>query len=101
MDATQTYEYYDNKTNLVYGIAQKYDIKKQRNQIKLTVDYKGMNLTAETEFTFAKQGEPGTNGTEYLVKLVPNTRMDNPPLWPMVTKAGSSYVLNYGLNSAA
>ena len=100
-DATQTYKYYDNKTNLVYGIAQKYDIKKQRNQIKLTVDYKGMNLTAETEFTFAKQGEPGTNGTEYLVKLVPNTRMNNPPLWPMVTKAGSSYILNYGLNSAA
>ena len=100
-DATQTYKYYDNKTNLVYGIAQKYDIKKQRNQIKLTVDYKGMNLTAETEFTFAKQGEPGTNGTEYLVKLVPNTRMDNPPLWPMVTKAGSSYILNYGLNSTA
>ena len=100
-DATQTYKYYDNKTNLVYGITQKYDIKKQRNQIKLTVDYKGMNLTAETDFTFAKQGEPGTNGTEYLVKLVPNTRMDNPPLWPMVTKAGSSYILNYGLNSAA
>ena len=100
-DATQTYKYYDNKTNLVYGIAQKYDIKKQKNQIKLTVDYKGMNLTAETEFTFAKQGEPGTNGTEYLVKLVPNTRMSNPPLWPMVTKAGSSYILNYGLNSLA
>lgn len=100
-DTTQTYKYYDNKTNLIYGIAQKYDIKKQRNQIKLTVDYKGMNLTAETEFTFAKQGEPGTNGTEYLVKLVPNTRMNNPPLWPMVTKAGSSYILNYGLNSAA
>ena len=99
-DATQTYKYYDNKTNLVYGIAQKYDIKKQRNQIKLTVDYKGMNLTTETEFTFAKQGEPGTNGTEYLVKLVPNTRMNNPPLWPMVTKAGSDYLLNYGLNSA-
>ena len=100
-DTTQTYKYYDNKTNLVYGIAQKYDIKKQRNQIKLTVDYKGMNLTAETEFTFTKQGEPGTNGTEYLVKLVPNTRMNNPPLWPMVTKAGNDYILNYGLNSAA
>ena len=99
-DATQTYKYYDNKTNLVYGIAQKYDIKKQRNQIKLTVDYKGMNLTAETEFTFAKQGEPGTNGTEYLVKLVPNTKMNNPPLWPMVTKTKNSYILNYGLNSA-
>jgi len=40
----------------MYGITQKYDVKKQRNQIKLTVDYKGMNLTAETDFTFSKQG---------------------------------------------
>jgi len=56
MDDTETYKYYDNKTNLVYGIVQKYDIKKQRNQIRLIVDYKGMNLTAETDFTFTKQG---------------------------------------------
>jgi len=60
-----------------------------------------MNLTAETSFTFTKQGEPGTNGTEYIVKLIPNTQMDNPPLWPMVTKAGSKYFINYGLNSKA
>lgn len=100
-DPTLTYKYYDNKTNLVYGILQSYDIAKQRNQIKLTVDYKGMSLTAETDFTFAKQGQPGTNGTQYLVKLVPRTLMDDPPLWPMITKAGSNYVLNYGLNSRA
>lgn len=102
-DATQTYRYYDNKPNLIYNIAQKYNIKKQRNQIKLTVDYKGMNLTAQTNFTFAKQGQPGTNGTEYIIKLIPNTKMNNPPLWPMITKvgkAGSSYILNYGLNSS-
>ena len=100
-DATQTYRYYDNKINLNYGIVQRYDIKKQNNQIKLTVDYKGMNLTAETSFTFTKQGEPGTNGTQYLVKLVPNTQMDDPPLWPMVTKAGNKYFINYGLNTKA
>jgi len=41
----------------------RYDIKKQRNQIKLMIDYKGYNLTAETNFIFSKQGEPGTNGT--------------------------------------
>ena len=100
-DPTQTYKYYDNIVNLVYDIAQRYDIKKQVNQIKLTVDYKGMNLTAETEFTFAKQGEPGTNGTQYLVKLIPNTRMSNAPDYPMITRVGSNYVLNYGLNSTA
>jgi len=60
-----------------------------------------MNLTAETEFTFAKQGEPGTNGTEYLVKLIPNTKMSDPPAFPMITKAGTDYILNYGLNSTA
>ena len=102
-DAEQNYRYYDNKINLIYGIAQKYDIRKQRNQIRLTVNYKGMNLTAETSFTFAKQGEPGTNGTEYIVKLVPNTKMNNPPLWPMITKIDSQnrYVTNYGINSTA
>lgn len=100
MDEEENYRYYKNKMNLIYGIAQRYDIKKQRNQIKLTVNYKDISLTAETDFTFAKQGEPGTNGTEYLVKLVPNTNMSNPPLWPMITKAGDDYILNYGLGSS-
>lgn len=98
MDATESYKYYDNKLNLIYGIATKYNIKKQVNQIKLTVDYKGMSLTATTNFTFAKQGEPGTNGTQYLMKIVPNTKMSNPPLWPMLTDLikEQKYVLNYG-----
>ena len=98
-DATQTYRYYDNKINLNYGIVQRYDIKKQNNQIKLTVDYKGMNLTAETSFTFTKQGEPGTNGTEYIVKLIPNTTMNNPPLWPMITTRGINHIVNYGVGT--
>ena len=98
-DATQTYRYYDNKINLNYGIVQRYDIKKQNNQIKLTVDYKGMNLTAETSFTFTKQGEPGTNGTEYIVKLIPNTTMNNPPLWPMITTRGNSHSVNYSVGT--
>lgn len=100
-DSTQTYRYYDNVTNLTYDIAQRYDIKKQNNQIKLTVDYKGMNLTTKTDFTFTKQGEPGTNGTEYIVKVVPNTRLSSPPVFPIVTYSGQDkeYILNYGLGS--
>lgn len=97
------YTYYDNVGTLFYGIANKYDIKKQNNQIQLSVDYKGMNLTASTNFTFAKQGEPGTNGTQYVVKIVPNTQMNNPPIWPVITKnAGdNTYWLNYGVGSSA
>lgn len=97
----ENYRYYDNLSILTYNIAQRYDVRKQRNQIKLTIDYKGISLTAETNFTFVKQGEPGTNGTEYIVKLIPNTNMNNPPLWPMITKAGSDYIVNYGINSSA
>ena len=107
-DETETYRYYDNVVNLVYDIAQRYNVSNSRNQIQLTVNYKGMSLTAETDFTFVKQGEPGTNGTEYIVKLVPNTKMSNPPLWPMITTRSyqiSQYyppqsinILNYSIN---
>jgi len=35
-----------------------------------------------------------------LVKLIPNTRMENPPAYPMITKIhNGGYYLNYGINS--
>ncbi len=97
----ENYKYYDNIINLSYNIAPRFNTKNQNNQIKLTVDYKGISLTAETDFTFVKQGEPGTNGTRYYVKIIPNTQMSNPPLWPMITKSGSDYIVNYGIGSTA
>lgn len=100
-DEDENYRYYDDKPTLFYNISQRYYIQKQRNQIKLTVRYKGLSLSTETSFTFAKQGEPGTNGTEYIVKLIPNTAMSVPPLTPMITKAGNKYILNYGLGTSA
>lgn len=96
-DATRQYIYYKNNLQLMYDISKKYDIKKQVNQITLNVNYKGMNLTTQTQFTFAKQGEPGTNGTQYIVKLVPNIRVgQKPPLFPMITTtAQGQHFLNY------
>lgn len=99
---TTEYKYFYNESTLLYNIAQKYDIKKQHNQIKLTVNYKGMTLTTETNFTFTKQGDPGTNGTEYVVKIIPNTKMTNPPLYPMITEISGKtkeYKINYGVES--
>lgn len=99
---TTEYKYFYNESTLLYNIAQKYNIKKQHNQIKLTVNYKGMTLTTETNFTFTKQGDPGTNGTEYVVKIVPNTEMTNPPLYPMITEISGKtkeYKINYGVES--
>ena len=60
-----------------YEINQKYDVKKSNNNIQLTVQYKDMTLVTRTDLTFAKEGEPGTNGTEFLCKIVPNTNETN------------------------
>ena len=68
------YKTVEGEMYLQYTIRDKYDIKKNNNKIKLTVDYKDMNLVAETDFTFVKEGEPGTNGTEFVCKIVPNTQ---------------------------
>ena len=73
-----------------YLIAERYDIKKNNNNIKLTVDYKGMNLVAETDFTFVKEGEPGTNGTEFVCKIVPNTPNTNFG-YPMILNGNINY----------
>ena len=101
IDPTGQYHYYKNHLTLSYGIKKKYDISKKVNQITLNVKYKGMNLTTETQFNFVKQGEPGTNGTQYIVKLVPNTNANKIPLYPMVTKVKSSekVYLNYRIGS--
>ena len=71
-----------------YIIANKYNIKNSNNNIKLSVDYKGMVLETETDFTFTKDGEPGTNGTEYVFKLVPNTS-DNKSIENIIITNGS------------
>ena len=59
---------------LSYDIVNKYNIRNSNNDIKLSVNYKGMVLETTTNFTFTKDGEPGTNGTEFVIKLVPNAR---------------------------
>lgn len=66
----------ENQTAIAYTIKQKYDVKKNNNNIQLTVEYKDMNLVTRTDLTFAKEGEPGTNGTEFLCKIVPNSTGD-------------------------
>ena len=48
-----------------------------------------MNLIAETDFTFVKEGEPGTNGTEFVCKIVPNTQN---------TRFGYPMILNGNIN---
>ena len=98
--SNQNFIIYKNTLNLIYDIETKYNINKQNNQIILNVKYKGKDVTARTNFTFTKQGQPGTNGTEYIVKIIPNTNMNNPPLYPIITNVinGACY-LNYGIET--
>ena len=87
------YKTVEGEMYLQYTIRDKYDIKKNNNKIQLIVDYKGMNLVAETDFTFVKEGEPGTNGTEFVCKIVPNTQDTNFG-YPMVLNGNINYTPN-------
>lgn len=64
------HEYYIHQDkNLSFTIDDQYDISKDRNDIKLQVNYGGFTLTASTNFTFLKTGQDGTNGTDFVCKL--------------------------------
>lgn len=60
-----------------FSIAPNYDQKKTNNYIKLIIRYKQLTITGYTNFTFPKQGDPGTNGTDYVTKLVPVSIKDD------------------------
>lgn len=74
--ASVQYELIHNLASFAYKIEDTYDSKKINNNIRLDVKYKDMLFTAYTDFTFPKDGDPGTNGTDYVVKLTPSTRTD-------------------------
>ena len=68
-----------------YGIAERYNILNNKNTIQLQVDYKNKSFFATTNLTFVKEGENGTNGTEYTCKIIPNVASGTAPLLPVVT----------------
>lgn len=92
VDLINNTETYSNLLSLTYTINNKYNVAKLNNNIQLVVDYKGMSLTAKTNFTFAKEGDPGTNGTEFLCRLVPNVASGKAPLYPMLLNGTLNYI---------
>ena len=62
---------YVNLKQLPFTIDDTYKENYYLNYIKLNIYYKDLVLSAYTNFTFAKDGDPGTNGTSYLAKIVP------------------------------
>ena len=62
---------YSGRKTFIYGISNRYIRNHNINNIQLQVKYHGYTLTAETNFTFTKQGYSGTNGTGVTVRIVP------------------------------
>lgn len=71
-EETENNYIFKNKIKLNYDLVPKYDINKNNNIIQLIVEYKGLSLVGATTIAFIKQGDPGTNGTEYTCRIVPN-----------------------------
>jgi len=59
--------------DLIFTIDSFYDKNKTNNEIQLIVTYKEQRLTAYTNLSFIKEGDIGTNGTDYYCVIVPNT----------------------------
>lgn len=66
------YAYIENQKELPYKISSSYIENATFNNIELQVTYKGNILTAQTNFSFIKEGQSGTNGTDCVLQIVPN-----------------------------
>lgn len=66
----QEYRIYNGKS-LSYTIKENYNSQKTNNQIKIRVKYQELVYPGETNFLFIKDGEDGTNGTQYVLKIIP------------------------------
>lgn len=76
LDETGNYYIIENKSQIPFSIIENYDNKLKNNNIKLHVQYGNDELDIYTDFTFAKDGDPGTNGTDYISKIVPSSDTD-------------------------
>ena len=64
-------EVYNGKS-LGYNINEYYYATKDNNDIELRVRYQDLVYTAKTNFLFTKDGDNGTNGTGYVLKIIPD-----------------------------
>ena len=65
----QGYDIYKDLPSFSYSIADQYDKDKINNDIRLNIRYKDLVFDAYTDFTFPKDGDPGTNGTDFVGKV--------------------------------
>ena len=72
LNEDETKMIYKNYKVFNYNILNQYFANKTQNNIQLKVSYNGLTLVAYTNLNFIKQGNSGTNGTDFQVRIVPN-----------------------------
>lgn len=83
INKTKTYTEYK---QLFFDIPTLYQSGKARNTIQLEVKYKDKNIKAKVDILFIKEGESGSNGTNFVCRIVPNmTNESAAPIYPIVT----------------
>lgn len=85
---------YYNIAEFNYEIANRFNIDKDDNNIQLIMNYKDVLLSAETNFSFIKEGEPGTNGTEFTCKIVANDVNNDNSIQPVITNGQLNYSIH-------
>lgn len=96
VDEKLEYQYYKGIKSLPYTIANTYSYINTRNNIELEVTYQNYNLKATTDLVLIKEGENGTNGTDFVAKIVPNVQnIGGAPTYPVVTFTSGDAKLNY------
>lgn len=69
--AAGLYNIYNNKKTFSYSLEENYKLSSINNTIKLVVKYNDIITESYTDFTFPKNGDPGTNGTDLVAKVIP------------------------------
>lgn len=86
-------EYFYGK-NYKLKIAENFDYDCVLNQIECIITYKGQEYTRYTDFLFVKVGDNGTNGTDFVCKIVPKSnvgeKLNNEPLVLQYNSSGSA-----------
>jgi len=82
VEKNEGYDLYKNNASLKMGIASIYNYNNTNNNIEARLVYNGIRLTASTNFIFIKEGEVGSNGTNIVCRIIPDT-IDNNYSFPV------------------
>ena len=84
---------YSNTKEFSFNILRRYDAKKINNTIRLRITLGDNVSTVDSNLIFIKEGERGSNGTNFVCKVVPNTSESIEK--PIVTINNNTATLNY------